>query len=199
MADNIPTSPTSFHAVGSADPLVSLLTGPKGDTGPAGPAGPQGAQGPQGLEGPQGPRGLQGLPGTPGPAGVDGVDGVSPDYMFGFWLAEYPDATFRTLCLHIAADTFVIPANFGGLSRLAYGTAPQFDFPVTAERQVNGTGAFSEIGTILLTPSGTKTFTTTGGVGFTISPGDVLRFRAPVGPDPLVKDVTISIRGTRNG
>lgn len=40
--------------------IVSLITGPKGDTGatgPQGPVGPQGPQGPRGERGPQGPAG----------------------------------------------------------------------------------------------------------------------------------------------
>lgn len=40
--------------------IVSLITGPKGDTGatgPQGPVGPQGPQGPRGERGPQGPVG----------------------------------------------------------------------------------------------------------------------------------------------
>lgn len=77
---DIPTSPTSFHSVGTSEPLVSLLIGPAGPTGPAGPAGPTGtagptgAQGPAGPTGPQGPQGPTGAAGPIGPTGNAGVD-----------------------------------------------------------------------------------------------------------------------------
>lgn len=72
---DIPTSPTSFHAVSTSDPLITLLTGPAGPAGlpgEAGPAGTAGLQGPQGEQGPAGPQGPQGLQGTPGVAGIQG-------------------------------------------------------------------------------------------------------------------------------
>ena len=49
--------------------IVSLITGPKGDTGATGPQGPVGPQGPQG---PRGPQGIQGPIGATGPQGKQG-------------------------------------------------------------------------------------------------------------------------------
>ena len=46
-----------------------------GTTGPTGPTGPQGSQGPQGPTGPRGNDGLQGLQGPTGPKGNDGLQG----------------------------------------------------------------------------------------------------------------------------
>lgn len=52
--------------------IVSLITGPKGDTGATGPQGPEGPQGPQGPQGPAGPAGQQGERGPQGPVGPAG-------------------------------------------------------------------------------------------------------------------------------
>ena len=48
--------------------IISLITGPKGDTGPQGPEGPEGPAGPtgpRGVQGPSGPTGPQGPKGDP--------------------------------------------------------------------------------------------------------------------------------------
>lgn len=49
--------------------IISLITGPKGDTGQQGPEGPQGPQGPAGPRGERGPQGPQGERGETGPQG----------------------------------------------------------------------------------------------------------------------------------
>lgn len=77
--------------------IISLITGPKGDTGPQGPegpAGPAGPQGPRGVQGPSGPTGPQGPKGDPFTyAVVDALPMVGNDGTLYLERKTFPSST----------------------------------------------------------------------------------------------------------
>lgn len=77
--------------------IISLITGPKGDTGPQGPEGPEGPQGPQGprgVQGPSGPTGPQGPKGDPFTyAVVDALPMVGNDGTLYLERKTFPSST----------------------------------------------------------------------------------------------------------
>jgi len=77
--------------------IISLITGPKGDTGPQGPegpAGPAGPTGPRGVQGPSGPTGPQGPKGDPFTyAVVDALPMVGNDGTLYLERKTFPSST----------------------------------------------------------------------------------------------------------
>ena len=189
-------------------------TGPQGEIGPVGPQGETGPVGPTGLsayqiaveegfvgneaewlESIRGGPGLQGLQGEQGPIGATGPAGEKADYMFGFWFPSYVDASFPVVCLHVAADSFTIPADFL-LSRVSMETPPLSTFILTIEHQPGGFGSFNQIGTITIASSGNATWSSSG-QSVQINSGDVIKVTAPVTADPNLEMITFTIRGGR--
>jgi hypothetical protein len=60
-----------------------------------------------------------------------------------------PRLADEVLGRHITTDAFTIAANFAG-SKVAVQVPPTADFTITVTRQVNATGVFSTIGTIVI-------------------------------------------------
>lgn len=77
--------------------IISLITGPKGDTGPQGPEGPEGPAGPtgpRGVQGPSGPTGPQGPKGDPFTyAVVDALPMVGNDGTLYLERKTFPSST----------------------------------------------------------------------------------------------------------
>lgn len=111
-------------------------------------------------------------------------------YSFGFFFIAAANAS-EVLCLHVAAEPFTIPANFGSPNSLgSCGTNPAASFAIDVQR--NGV----TIGTITISTGGAFTFATTGGTAKAIAAGDVLKFVGPASPGTCT-NVAITIRGPR--
>jgi len=114
-----------------------------------------------------------------------------PSYSFGFFFTLSP-ASNEVVCIHVAPEAFVIPANFASpAARGSCGTNPLASYILSVTR--NG----SAIGTITISTGGVFTFATSGGIDQAFAAGDVLRITAPAVADTTIANVAITIRGVR--
>lgn len=118
-------------------------------------------------------------------------------YTFTFFFTTPPTAS-EVLFIHPVTEAVTLPANFASPnSKAGVGTNPTSSFAIDVQRQVNGAGAFSTIGTITIATNGAVTFATSGGTAKTLAIGDVLKFVAPVTPDATVANCSFTIRAAR--
>jgi hypothetical protein len=85
-------------------------------------------------------------------------------FQIPFWF-EFAPTTNEVLGRHITTDAFTIAANFAG-SKVAVQVPPTADFTITVTRQVNATGVFTTIGTIVIHSDGSFTLATSGGTRY---------------------------------
>jgi hypothetical protein len=114
-------------------------------------------------------------------------------FQIPFWFEFAPTAD-EVLGRHITTDAFTIAANFAG-SKVAVQVPPTADFTITVTRQVNATGVFSTIGTIVIHNDGSFTLATSGGTSVSVAANDVIKFVAQHTTDPAILGGAITIRG----
>lgn len=114
-------------------------------------------------------------------------------YRIGFFFVPTPTSS-EVIALHITTAAFTIPANFAG-SKASVGIFPTASFTLDVQQQVNGSGAFTSIGTITIATNGTITFATVGGTPKSVALGDVIRTVAPVGADATVANGVVTVVG----
>jgi hypothetical protein len=100
---------------------------------------------------------------------------VASSRLIAFQVLTTSPAASEVLCLYPAIEALTIPANFAG-SVASVIVNPTATFAVDVQRQVNGSGAFSSIGTISISTSGVLTWSTTGSAAVAIAANDVLKF-----------------------
>jgi hypothetical protein len=114
-------------------------------------------------------------------------------FQIPFWF-EFAPTTDEVLGRHITTDAFTIPANFAG-TKVAVQVPPTADFTITVTRQVNATGVFTTIGTIVIHNDGSFTLATTGGTAIPVAANDVIKFVAQHTTDPAILGGAITLRG----
>lgn len=110
---------------------------------------------------------------------------------WALWFNEDPGAG-EMLALFSAGVDFQYPANFLGSVTAPPLVNPTDTWTSTLELQVGGTGAWTEVGQIVIGTDGTVSLVTEG---FTVAKGSRIRWMAPAGMDITLKGFSVTLKG----
>ena len=113
---------------------------------------------------------------------------------WGIWFNGTPVAS-ELLALYSAPVAFQFSANFAGAATAAPLTSPAADFILSVEHQVDGSGSWTQVGTIELGTDGSVSLATVGNAVVPVAVGDRLRVVAPSTADTAVAGFSCTLKG----
>ena len=128
----------------------------------------------------------------------DGFDLVTPftnNYVLPSAFTTTP-ASDEVLMLHTFVEAVEFPANWTGIQKYV-GTNPAATFALVVEKSTAG-GAFAAAGTLSFSTGGALTAMTAGGTAISFAAGDTIRVMAPTVADTTVKNLAVTLKGTRS-
>lgn len=108
-------------------------------------------------------------------------------YDFGMLAGPAPQAS-AVLGKLVLARAMTLPAGLAG-ARAHVDTPPQAPYEIA----VLGDGAL--LGTVLIAPDGSASFSSASAQPAALAPGSVIRFLAPATPDPAISGIAITLAG----
>lgn len=124
----------------------------------------------------------------------DFIDQFTRNYVLPLAFTTTPTSD-EILMLHTFVEDVEFPANWAGVQKYV-GTNPAATFALPVAKSTGG-GAFASAGTLSISTAGALTATTAGGTAISFAAGDTIRVMAPTGLDATIKNVAITLKGTR--